>query len=129
MSGVRRLTDDTGREVVLPDEVTRVVSIVPSLTEAVAVTAPGLLVGATDWCTHPADLDVTRVRGTKNPDVDGIVALRPDVVVANAEENRTPDLDALRAAGVAGLGDRRPHPRCRLRLTRADARRLRTGEA
>ena len=101
MSGVRRLTDDTGREVVLPDEVTRVVSIVPSLTEAVAVTAPGLLVGATDWCTHPADLDVTRVQGTKNPDVDSIVALRPDVVVANAEENRTPDLDALRAAGVA----------------------------
>jgi ABC-type Fe3+-hydroxamate transport system substrate-binding protein len=97
---VRRLTDDTGREVVLPDDVARVVSIVPSLTEAVAVTAPGLLVGATDWCTHPADLDVERVRGTKNPDVDRIVALRPDIVIANAEENRPPDLDALRAAGV-----------------------------
>jgi ABC-type Fe3+-hydroxamate transport system substrate-binding protein len=100
VSGVRRLTDDTGREVILPDEVTRVVSIVPSLTEAVAVTAPGLLVGATDWCTHPADLDVLRVRGTKNPDVDRIVALRPDVVLANVEENRLPDLDALRSAGV-----------------------------
>jgi ABC-type Fe3+-hydroxamate transport system substrate-binding protein len=97
---VRRLTDDTGREVVLPDEVTRVVSIVPSLTEAVAVTAPGLLVGATDWCTHPADLDVARVRGTKNPDVGRIVALRPHVVLANAEENRAADLEALRAAGV-----------------------------
>jgi ABC-type Fe3+-hydroxamate transport system substrate-binding protein len=77
------------------------VSIVPSLTEAVAATAPDLLVGATDWCTHPADLDVVRVRGTKNPDVDRIVGLRPDLVVANAEENRAPDLDALRAAGVA----------------------------
>ncbi|MEV6816936.1 helical backbone metal receptor, partial [Micromonospora sp. NPDC051296] len=33
----------------------RVVSLVPSLTEAVAVTRPGLLVGATDWCSHPAD--------------------------------------------------------------------------
>ena len=98
---MRPLTDDTGREVELPDEVARVVSIVPSLTEAVAATAPGLLVGATDWCTHPADLDVPRVRGTKNPDVDRIVALRPDVVVANLEENRAPDLDALRAAGVA----------------------------
>ncbi|GAA1292343.1 helical backbone metal receptor [Pseudonocardia aurantiaca] len=72
----------------------------PSLTEAVAATAPGLLVGATDWCTHPADLDVRRVRGTKNPDVDAIVALAPDLVVANQEENRLPDLDALRAAGV-----------------------------
>jgi hypothetical protein len=98
---VRRLTDDTGRDVDLPVEVGRVVSIVPSLTEAVAVSAPGLLAGATDWCTHPAGLDVPRVRGTKNPDVDMIVALRPDVVVAAAEENRAADLDALRAAGLS----------------------------
>ena len=95
------VTDDEGRTVGVPARVERVVSIVPSLTEAVAATAPGLLVGATDWCTHPADLDVPRVRGTKNPDVDAIVALRPDLVVANQEENRLPDLDALRAAGVA----------------------------
>ncbi len=92
--------DDLGAEVGVPDAVRRVVSLVPSLTEAVAGTAPGLLVGATDWCTHPADLDVPRIRGTKNPDVDAIVALRPDLVVANQEENRLPDLDALRAAGV-----------------------------
>ncbi|OZM77800.1 helical backbone metal receptor [Pseudonocardia sp. MH-G8] len=93
--------DDLGRDVPLPPRVSRVVSIVPSLTEAVAATAPGLLVGATDWCTHPADLDVTRVRGTKNPDVEAIVALAPDLVVANQEENRAVDLDALRAAGLA----------------------------
>lgn len=93
--------DDGGRPVPVRGPVRRVVSIVPSLTEAVAATAPGLLVGATDWCTHPAGLDVARVKGTKNPDVARIVALRPDLVVANAEENRPPDLDALRAAGVA----------------------------
>ncbi|MFB8772723.1 helical backbone metal receptor [Streptomyces broussonetiae] len=81
----------------------RVVSLVPSLTEAVAVTVPGALVGATDWCDRPADLDVTRVGGTKNPDVDRIVSLAPDLVVANEEENRAPDLDALRAAGVEVL--------------------------
>ena len=97
---MRRAADDTGSEVVIAGEVTRVVSIVPSLTEAVAATAPGLLVAATDWCTHPPDLDVHRVRGTKNPDVEAIVALRPDLVVANAEENRVPDLEALRAAGI-----------------------------
>ena len=79
----------------------RVVSLVPSLTEAVAVSAPGLLVGATDWCSEPAYLDVTRVRGTKNPDVAAVIALRPDLVLANAEENRQVDLDALRAAGLA----------------------------
>jgi ABC-type Fe3+-hydroxamate transport system substrate-binding protein len=81
--------------------VRRVVSLVPSLTEAVAATARELLAGATDWCTHPPDLDVPRVKGTKNPDVDAIVALEPDLVVANQEENRASDLDALRAAGVA----------------------------
>ncbi|MFE2480076.1 helical backbone metal receptor [Streptomyces sp. NPDC059389] len=85
---------------------TRVVSLVPSLTEAVAVSAPGLLVGVTDWCTHPADLDVrgaVRIGGTKNPDVERITALRPDLVIANEEENRAPDLAALRAAGVEVL--------------------------
>ncbi|MBP2581001.1 ABC-type Fe3+-hydroxamate transport system substrate-binding protein [Streptomyces sp. PvR006] len=78
----------------------RIVSLVPSLTEAVAVTAPGLLVGATDWCAHPAGLDVARIGGTKNPDVRAITALRPDLVIANEEENRAADLGELRAAGL-----------------------------
>jgi ABC-type Fe3+-hydroxamate transport system substrate-binding protein len=95
------LQDDTGREVVLGRPAGRVVSLVPSLTEAVAATAPGLLVGATDWCSHPADLAVTRVRGTKNPDVEQVLALAPDLVLANAEENRQEDLDRLREAGLA----------------------------
>ncbi|WP_328656638.1 helical backbone metal receptor [Streptomyces sp. NBC_00334] len=81
----------------------RVVSLVPSLTEAVARTVPGALVGATDWCTRPAGLDVVRVGGTKNPRTDRILALAPDLVVANEEENRAPDLDALRAGGVEVL--------------------------
>lgn len=94
--------DDLGRPVVLrPGEpVRRVVSLVPSLTEALAATAPGLLAAATDWCSYPAELDVPRIGGTKNPDVRRILALSPDLVLANAEENRAPDLDALRAAGV-----------------------------
>ncbi|MFE9249313.1 helical backbone metal receptor [Streptomyces sp. NPDC007088] len=81
----------------------RVVSLVPSLTEALAETAPGLLVAATDWCTHPAALDVARIGGTKNPDTARITALRPDLVLANEEENRPADLDALRAAGTEVL--------------------------
>ncbi|NIK60764.1 helical backbone metal receptor [Kribbella shirazensis] len=93
--------DDLRNVVELPGEVVRVVSIVPSLTESVAATDPSLIVGATDWCTHPADLDVVRVRGTKNPDLDRIRELAPDVVVANAEENRAADLDALRSSGIA----------------------------
>src|SRR5689334_12324543 len=81
----------------------RVVSLVPSLTEAVAVTVPGALVGATDWCSHPPDLDVVRVGGTKNPAVDRIVRLAPDLVIANEEENREPDLATLREARVEVL--------------------------
>jgi ABC-type Fe3+-hydroxamate transport system substrate-binding protein len=78
-----------------------VVSLVPSLTESVAVSAPEILVGATDWCTHPARLDVARVRGTKNPNRSAIEKLRPDLVLANKEENRRVDVNALRAAGIA----------------------------
>ena len=79
----------------------RVVSLVPSLTEAIAATAPGLLAGATAWCTHPAELDVERIGGTKNPDVARIIGLAPDLVVANEEENRAADLEALREAGLS----------------------------
>jgi ABC-type Fe3+-hydroxamate transport system substrate-binding protein len=97
---VSEIVDDEGRAVPVPARVRRVASIVPSLTEAVAATAPGVLVAATDWCTHPSELDVPRVKGTKNPDVAAIVDLAPDLVLANQEENRRPDLDALRSAGV-----------------------------
>jgi ABC-type Fe3+-hydroxamate transport system substrate-binding protein len=95
------LVDDLGLPVPVPEQITRVVSLVPSLTETVAACAPGLLAGATDWCTHPAELSVTRIGGTKNPDVPAIVGLRPDVVLANEEENRPADLEALRSAGLA----------------------------
>lgn len=78
----------------------RVVSLVPSLTEAVALTRPEVLVGATDWCTHPAGLEVTRVGGSKYPDLARVLALRPDLVLLNEEENRRADADALVAAGV-----------------------------
>jgi ABC-type Fe3+-hydroxamate transport system substrate-binding protein len=80
-----------------------VVSLVPSITEALVSARRGAVVGATDWCTHPADLDATleqRVRGTKNPDLAKIVALRPDVVIANHEENRELDVRRLREAGI-----------------------------
>ncbi len=92
--------DDLGFDFELPHQVHRVVSLVPSLTEAIARTLPGRLVGATDWCTQPADLDVVRVRGTKNPDLALICKLWPDLVVANQEENRKLDVARLRAAGI-----------------------------
>ncbi|MGH6657339.1 MAG: helical backbone metal receptor [Actinocrinis sp.] len=102
---MRRESDDQGTGVQLADDVRRIVSLVPSLTEAVACSIapnePDRLVGVTNWCTHPPSLAARRIGGTKNPDVAEIVKLRPDVVLANEEENRQADLDALRAAGIA----------------------------
>jgi ABC-type Fe3+-hydroxamate transport system substrate-binding protein len=92
--------DDLGHPVPASRPVRRVVSLVPSLTESVATTRPEALVGATDWCTHPPGLKAARVRGTKNPSLAAITALRPEIVLANQEENRQLDVERLRAAGI-----------------------------
>ncbi len=74
----------------------RVVSLVPSLTETLL--AWGLSpVACTRFCEQE---ELTHVGGTKDPDVGAIVALAPDLVVMDTEENRLEDHDALRAAGL-----------------------------
>ena len=80
--------DDLGHVVAVSHPARRVVSLVPALTESLVASRRDSVIAATDWCTHPADLDVVRVRGTKNPDIRAIIALAPDLVVANQEENR-----------------------------------------
>jgi ABC-type Fe3+-hydroxamate transport system substrate-binding protein len=95
-----RFLDDVGEVVRLPSEVCQVVSLVPSLTEAWVFSCPEKPVAATDWCTHPADLVVARMGGRKSPDVGAFGALAPDLVVANAEENRQVDFDLLRGYGI-----------------------------
>jgi ABC-type hemin transport system substrate-binding protein len=75
----------------------RVVSLVPSATEtllALGVTP----VAVTRFCEQPG---LATVGGTKDPDIDAIVALDPDVVILCEEENRREDADALAFAGVA----------------------------
>lgn len=74
----------------------RLVSLVPSTTESVCAFGAGdRLVGCTRYCTHPpaALAGVARIGGTKNPDREKVLALRPDHVLANAEENRPEDLE------------------------------------
>ncbi|MFC6236890.1 helical backbone metal receptor [Longivirga aurantiaca] len=92
--------DDLGHAVDVPVRAAQVVSLVPSITESLVSVDRSAVVGATDWCTHPADLDVARVRGTKNPDLDAIRSLAPDLVIANQEENRELDVRRLRESGV-----------------------------
>ena len=96
----REPIDDLGTPVALASPVRRVVSLVPSLTEAIASVRPETPVAATQWCTYPPELDVQRIRGTKNPDTRAIIELRPDLVIANSEENREIDVRRLRDAGV-----------------------------
>jgi ABC-type Fe3+-hydroxamate transport system substrate-binding protein len=100
VTGTDSQCDDLGHPVRANRPVRRVVSLVPSLTESIAITRPGALVGATTWCTHPAELNVTRVRGTKNPDLAAITGLGPGIVLTNQEENRRLDVERLRAVGV-----------------------------
>jgi ABC-type Fe3+-hydroxamate transport system substrate-binding protein len=92
--------DDLGDTLELLRPPRRIVSLVPSLTEAVASLDRGLIAGATDYCTHPAGLDVARVGGSKYPSVDAVLAIAPDLVLANVEENRREDIEAIRAAGT-----------------------------
>jgi ABC-type hemin transport system substrate-binding protein len=95
--------DATGMRIEFTPPVRRVVSLVPSVTESVfALGAGGALVGRTRYCIHPANdvRAVARIGGTKDPDVEAIVSLNPDVVLANREENLEKDIVRLRDAGV-----------------------------
>jgi ABC-type Fe3+-hydroxamate transport system substrate-binding protein len=80
----------------------RIVSLVPSLTEALFALGLGeRVVGVTDWCVHPAPqvASLPKVGGTKNPSLERIAELAPELVIANREENRQRDVEALRSRG------------------------------
>ena len=81
----------------------RIVSLVPSLTEALFALGLGSrVVGVTEWCVHPAAAvaQLPKVGGTKTPDLAAIRAVRPQLVIANQEENRRRDVERLEAAGI-----------------------------
>lgn len=81
----------------------RIVSLVPSLTETLVTLGLGdALVGRTKFCIHPASVvqHIEQIGGTKNPKVDRIIDLCPDLIIANKEENRKEDVEALIAAGI-----------------------------
>ncbi len=93
------LTDVTGARVRLDRPPARLVSLVPSTTETVyALGGQKMLVGLTRFCVHPraARSEKTVIGGTKSPRIERIRSLRPDLVLANKEENREEDVRALR---------------------------------
>ena len=82
------IRDTLGREHAFAAPPRRVVSLVPSLTESLFdIGAGDAVVGVTDFCIFPQDLDRPRVGGTKNPRVEAIRTLEPDLVYVNLEEN------------------------------------------
>ncbi len=81
----------------------RVVSLVPSVTESLFDLNLGdRLIAITDYCVFPAEgvQNLPRIGGTKNPDVARIIAMKPDLVIANREENHKEHVDALCEAGI-----------------------------
>ncbi|MEP1152438.1 MAG: helical backbone metal receptor [Balneola sp.] len=76
----------------------RIVSLVPSLTELVLDLGIGdRLIGRTRFCIHPVDLvsDVPIIGGTKTLNIEKILSLKPDYIIANHEENRKEDIELL----------------------------------
>ena len=90
------MLDVRGRAFDFPDAPRRVVSLVPSLTETLFdLGAAASVVAITDFCIFPPDLKLARVGGTKNPRVDEIRALAPDLVHMNLEENLRRHAEAI----------------------------------
>ena len=96
-----KLVDDLGRTVNVPRTPRRIVSLVPSDTYSlIALGARDRLVGRTSYCDAPG---VPEVGGTKSLDADAIIALAPDLVIANQEENARAPLEAIAAARIPTL--------------------------
>ena len=84
----------------------RIISLVPSLTELVLdLGLKKRLVGRTRFCIHPEKSvhDILIIGGTKNPNIEKILSLNPDYIIANHEENRKEDVEALKKHAVVNV--------------------------
>ncbi len=95
--------DALGRIVAIDGIPRRIVSLVPSITEALFFWGAGpRIAGVTHFCREPRDgvAEKVKVGGTKTVEVDRLLALRPDLVIASAEENDQEQVEAIIAAGI-----------------------------
>lgn len=94
-------TDDLGRAVVLPSRIDRVITLAPNLTEILFATGAGeKIVGADDYSNYPAAARALPKVGGMQPNIEKIVALKPDLVLASTEGNHPSLGPALAAAGI-----------------------------
>lgn len=102
-AGPLTLTDDMGRDVTLPAEVERVISLAPSVTESLyAIGAGGQVVGRTEFDNYPPEVEALPVVGgfsTDQVNVETVVSLEPDVVLGGSDLQQ-PLEEAFDAAGV-----------------------------
>lgn len=101
-----RIRDDRNRDVVLYAPPRRIVSLVPSDTLSLfSLGAGDRVVGRTRYCVEPADRvgEIPIVGGTKDTDVDAVMALEPQLVIANQEENARKPLEELARRGATIL--------------------------
>lgn len=81
----------------------KIVSLVPSVTETLfALGLDDQIAAITTFCRFPEDkvIHKTKIGGTKNPDRERILELKPDVIILNEEENRKEDADYFRDHGI-----------------------------
>ncbi len=97
VAGALTVTDQTGREVVLAAPPARIISLVPSVTEILfRIGAQGRLVGVTDFCDFPPEArKKPSVGGMLAPSLEGMVSLKPDLVVVTTAGNRHETFDQL----------------------------------
>jgi iron complex transport system substrate-binding protein len=98
----REVVDETGRTVRIPQPVTRIVSLAPSLTETVyALGLQDRLVGDTDYCDYPPEAQKKqKVGGAINPSLEEIAHLHPDVVLVTRHLNTLDTVHSLDALGI-----------------------------
>jgi len=102
-AATRELTDEAGRRVRVPAEVRRIVSLAPNLTETVyALGAQDRLAGVTQYCDYPPEAkSKPKVGGAVTPSIEHIVALKPDLVLAQAHGmNRRETVETLESLGI-----------------------------
>lgn len=91
-------TDMIGRQIFLPEMPQRIISLVPSQTELLyTLGLDERVVGITKFCIHPNTWfrNKTRIGGTKHIDIEKIKSLKPDLIIANKEENVAEQIETL----------------------------------
>jgi iron complex transport system substrate-binding protein len=107
----REVVDEMGRSVHIPISPARIISLAPSITEAIyALGLQGRLVGDTDFCDYPPEAQKKpKVGGIINPNLEEIAAMHPDLVLVTKSINRLDTVRALDTLGIPSYAATDPH--------------------